>query len=229
MIPDGQVTTVSGLRAGRLDGRTRMAQFKSPMGLAMDKDGALYVGDNGNHVIRILLPGEQPGGSQLERMSESSGSQVNRNLGRRGAHNSPPDDSAGRIAQWEWNNIYAIPQELGYMQADAGRNKSDTHYLVGVGTESSAVFAHTMRQLSRRSPAAIHNIWALSQLHALIIAAGVSKRSSVIQKDYPAGETHHLVSSKTERRKIREIVRKFNESPTHEPTTQVEPAVFSVD
>lgn len=53
MTPDGQVTTLAGNgEAGYDDARGRAARFNQPMGLAIGPDGALYVADALNHVIR---------------------------------------------------------------------------------------------------------------------------------------------------------------------------------
>lgn len=52
----GIVSTVSGIPnvSGYVDGDPETAQFFHPMGIAIDKDGVLYVADTGNRVIRKL-------------------------------------------------------------------------------------------------------------------------------------------------------------------------------
>lgn len=55
----GQVSTVAGKAEARgyIDGMSATARFAYPTGLALDAAGALYVGDNGNGVIRKIAPG----------------------------------------------------------------------------------------------------------------------------------------------------------------------------
>lgn len=55
---DGQVSTLAGLagEAGSTDGTGAAARFSTPMGLAIDTAGNLYVADSGNHTIRKVSP-----------------------------------------------------------------------------------------------------------------------------------------------------------------------------
>ncbi|MCF7732297.1 MAG: DUF1573 domain-containing protein [Akkermansiaceae bacterium] len=54
---DGQVRTHSGLGlAGFTDGVGVAARFNRPSGLAIDRDGTIYVADRGNHRIRKVTP-----------------------------------------------------------------------------------------------------------------------------------------------------------------------------
>ena len=56
----GMVTTLGGnngpAAAGAVDGPSGTARFSSPMGLAMARNGLIYVADSGNHVIRRVSP-----------------------------------------------------------------------------------------------------------------------------------------------------------------------------
>lgn len=55
--PDGEVTTLAGTGApGFADGPALLAQFNSPVGLAFDPQGNLYIADMENHAIRLLTP-----------------------------------------------------------------------------------------------------------------------------------------------------------------------------
>ncbi|MBI3754924.1 MAG: hypothetical protein HY265_02020 [Deltaproteobacteria bacterium] len=53
--PDGTITTIagSGLR-GYKDGDGKIARFAYPTGIAVDKDGLVYVADRGSHTIRKI-------------------------------------------------------------------------------------------------------------------------------------------------------------------------------
>lgn len=54
---DGFVSTFAGTgEAGLKDGEAKQAQFFSPQGLAIAKDGTVYVADTFNHVIRKISP-----------------------------------------------------------------------------------------------------------------------------------------------------------------------------
>lgn len=55
VTPEGVVTTVAGIaHEGLADGRADMAQFKQPEGITIGPDGALYIADTKNNVIRRL-------------------------------------------------------------------------------------------------------------------------------------------------------------------------------
>jgi sugar lactone lactonase YvrE len=55
----GVVSTLAGQAGvtGSIDGTGTGALFSSPQGIAVDSAGNLYVGDAGNHTIRIIAPG----------------------------------------------------------------------------------------------------------------------------------------------------------------------------
>jgi sugar lactone lactonase YvrE len=52
----GMVTTLAGLagQTGSTDGTGSTARFNAPAGLAIDRNGTLYVADSGNHTIRMV-------------------------------------------------------------------------------------------------------------------------------------------------------------------------------
>ncbi|MFC4673726.1 SMP-30/gluconolactonase/LRE family protein [Dysgonomonas termitidis] len=56
ITPDGVVSTFAGVpeRSGYIDGKPSQARFKEPMGVAVDKEGTVYVADRGNHRIRMI-------------------------------------------------------------------------------------------------------------------------------------------------------------------------------
>jgi catechol 2,3-dioxygenase-like lactoylglutathione lyase family enzyme len=58
VTPSGAVTTLAGNRAiaGYEDGPGKTALFFNPWGIAVSKDGTIYVADNGNGKIRKILP-----------------------------------------------------------------------------------------------------------------------------------------------------------------------------
>jgi streptogramin lyase len=53
---DGVVTTFAGSLGGYVDETGVNARFNDPWGLAIDSSGNLYVGDGGNHRIRMITP-----------------------------------------------------------------------------------------------------------------------------------------------------------------------------
>jgi len=56
-IQGGVMTTLAGSgKPGDRDGRGSGADFKSPIGLALDDAGNLYVVDSGNHKLRVVTP-----------------------------------------------------------------------------------------------------------------------------------------------------------------------------
>ncbi len=58
ITPEGQVSTIAGSGAhGFLDGDALTAQFRWPWSVALGPDGRVYVGDTGNHRLRMLYKG----------------------------------------------------------------------------------------------------------------------------------------------------------------------------
>jgi ABC-type branched-subunit amino acid transport system substrate-binding protein/sugar lactone lactonase YvrE len=57
ITPDGLVSTLAGTGSpGYADGPVATAQFSSPVGLAVDAAGNVYVADSGNHCVRLIRP-----------------------------------------------------------------------------------------------------------------------------------------------------------------------------
>ena len=55
-IASGAVTTLAGSGSGAFaDGLGAAASFKYPVGVAVDTNGIIYVGDNVNHRIRKII------------------------------------------------------------------------------------------------------------------------------------------------------------------------------
>ena len=59
ITPAGVVSTLAGLApfSGSADGAGPLARFSFPSGVAVDAAGNVYVGDQGNHTIRMIAPG----------------------------------------------------------------------------------------------------------------------------------------------------------------------------
>jgi sugar lactone lactonase YvrE len=56
ITPDGVATVLAGGKEGFADGTGELAAFHTPSGMAIDKDGNLYVADTGNNAIRKVTP-----------------------------------------------------------------------------------------------------------------------------------------------------------------------------
>ena len=54
--PDGSVSTIAGGGLGYADGRGPGARFSTPSGIALTRDGVLYVADTGNNAVRRITP-----------------------------------------------------------------------------------------------------------------------------------------------------------------------------
>jgi sugar lactone lactonase YvrE len=56
ITPEGEVTTYAGLRSGFADQTGDQARFNSPAGIAVDRNGEVYVADSQNYLIRKISP-----------------------------------------------------------------------------------------------------------------------------------------------------------------------------
>ncbi|MGQ9896013.1 MAG: NHL repeat-containing protein [Acidobacteriota bacterium] len=56
LLPDGRLVTLAGGERGFRDGRGKEAQFNGPLGLAVGRDGELYVADHLNARVRKVTP-----------------------------------------------------------------------------------------------------------------------------------------------------------------------------
>lgn len=56
IAPDGAATVIAGGKEGFADGAGALAAFHTPSGMALDRDGNLYVADTGNNAIRKVTP-----------------------------------------------------------------------------------------------------------------------------------------------------------------------------
>lgn len=58
MTMEGALTVLAGVsgKAGSNDGAALRARFNAPRGLALSRDGTVYVADSGNHTIRRIEP-----------------------------------------------------------------------------------------------------------------------------------------------------------------------------
>ncbi|MEO5957511.1 MAG: hypothetical protein ABIR80_00180, partial [Opitutaceae bacterium] len=58
ITPEGVVTTLAGAarQRGGVDGAGEAARFFQPIGIAVDRDGNVYVADGANHAIRKIAP-----------------------------------------------------------------------------------------------------------------------------------------------------------------------------
>jgi sugar lactone lactonase YvrE len=86
--PSGRVSTWAGLAlAGHANGQRLDAMFSSPAGLAMGPDGAVYVADAGNNVVRRILAD-----GAVEDFAGAAGSPGLGNGGRQASTFKSPDD-----------------------------------------------------------------------------------------------------------------------------------------
>jgi sugar lactone lactonase YvrE len=56
ITPEGKVSTLAGSRSGYRDGAGEQARFNGPLGIAIDREGSVYVADTQNYLIRKVSP-----------------------------------------------------------------------------------------------------------------------------------------------------------------------------
>jgi sugar lactone lactonase YvrE len=56
ITPEGVVSTLAGWARGSADGDGKFASFNTPLGVAVDGSGNVYVADTGNSTIRMITP-----------------------------------------------------------------------------------------------------------------------------------------------------------------------------
>lgn len=101
--PGGTVTTLAGLagRGGRIDGLGSAARFRRPRGIALGADGALWIADAGNYLIRrVTLAG------QVSTLAGSGG-------------NAGFDDGQGSAARFNGLTLAALEPSGDLLVADA--------------------------------------------------------------------------------------------------------------
>lgn len=130
---DGQAHTVAGGGEGFVDGSGAAARFHTPSGLALDRQGNLYVADTGNHAIRKVTPqgvvstvagdgtpGHVDGAGRAARFDGPMGLAV---------------DSRGRIFVADtWNDRIRVIEPDGRVHTLAGGDRPG--YADGAGSEA---------------------------------------------------------------------------------------------
>ncbi|HEY0079240.1 MAG TPA: hypothetical protein VGB73_11385 [Pyrinomonadaceae bacterium] len=66
IAPDGAARVVAGSGDSFADGDARQARFNAPVGIALDRRGALYVADSSNYLVRKLISAEEAEHSEKE-------------------------------------------------------------------------------------------------------------------------------------------------------------------
>lgn len=131
---DGRVETVAGSGAlqngwvagGFADGEGRTARFNWPRGIAVAKNGTIYVADTGNHCIRAITP------SGRVTLFAGSPSRVG---GRVGNADASRFMQPMGVAVDSKDNVYVADPQAGLRKIDAGGHVSELplgHHPVGV-------------------------------------------------------------------------------------------------
>jgi DNA-binding beta-propeller fold protein YncE len=57
VAPNGQVTTIAGIetQTGATDGSATIATLNHPVGIALDKNGNIFIADTRNNIIRKIV------------------------------------------------------------------------------------------------------------------------------------------------------------------------------
>jgi sugar lactone lactonase YvrE len=107
ITPGGVVSTLAGLPrySGNTDGNGPEARFGNPQGLAVDKQGNIYVAETGNNTVRKITPTGVV--TTLTGLAGTTGSSNGNAIGKDARFNSPGGvavDSAGNVYVADTNN-----------------------------------------------------------------------------------------------------------------------------
>lgn len=158
---DGQVSIYAGSKEGFADGDRMQAAFNTPSGIAIDKQGNLYVADTGNHAIRkisrqgrvtTLAGNGQPG----YRDGDSSSAQLNAPLGVAVDANGNVyvadtyNDKIRRISPDGKVSTIAGGKRNGFLDGAAGDALFDTPSGIAINSHKDLIIADTRNNAIRK-------------------------------------------------------------------------------
>lgn len=163
ITPDGKVTTIAGNgHDGFVDGSVLQAEFYVPIGIVVDADGNIYIGDEGNSSIRkITSDGNVSTLAGNGKFSYSDG------VGRNAAFNAPGAialDAEGNLFVADYfnnsirkvsptGNVSKIAGNLKKGFADGKASEAQFHYPFGIAVNQEGViyvgdhFNHRVRMI----------------------------------------------------------------------------------
>ena len=159
VIKDGQVTTLVHSRTGGfVDGKAAEARFNRPFGLALDRDGRLYVTDWKNHRVRVIEGAEVRtfAGSGDADFLDGPARDADFNglwgirIGPTGAvYLADGDNHRIRVIENGQVRTLAGTGEAGHLDGDAARAKLHAPGGVAIGKDGAVYVADTMNHRIR--------------------------------------------------------------------------------
>lgn len=184
VLRDGMVSTLAGSgEDGKKDGPAATATFSVPVAVAVDKAGAVYVADRGNHTVRKIVGGVVSTVAGTGTCGAANGPVATATLCQPVGIAIDPKSGAVIVAEWQNHDIRSIAKgavttlagtgKPGYVDGPAAAAQFNNPHGVAVRDDGSILIADC----------ANHRIRALSGGKVTTLAGVAQEKDKVVVKD----------------------------------------------